>query len=76
MFKKYYLSIIKIIFLLILICNYKGFNTYIFAKFKHTVKLSIFPIPTSLFYSLSGFFLGSINILGKFQKNGFLFSIY
>ena len=73
LFKKYYLSIMKIIFLLILIYDYKGFNNYIFEKFNHTVQHSIFPLPSSLFYSLSGFFLGSINILEKCQKKGIIF---
>ena len=73
LFHKKYLSILKIIFLLLMIYNYLGYNNYIFEKFNHRVNHSIKRIPSSLFYSISGFFLGEIKILDKLKNKKRLF---
>ena len=66
--KKNIIFIMIILYILIYIYNYLGYNEYIFSKFNHRVEHSIKSISSSLFYSISGFFLGSIKILNKFNK--------
>lgn len=68
MFKKNNLFLMQILYIIIFIYDYLGYNNYIFLNYSLYVNHSIKPIFKSLFYSLSGYFLGSINILNKFKK--------
>ena len=67
-FKKKILFLMIVLYILIYIYNYLGYNEYIFSKFNHKIEHSIKPLSSSLFYSISGFLLGSIRILNKLKK--------
>lgn len=60
--------ILKILIVLLVIFIFSGYNDKFFNNFNHPVHHSIKPIASSLIYSLTGFFLGSINILEKLNK--------
>ena len=66
-YKKYYI-ILQILSILICIYNFLGYNLKIFSKYNHVINHSIKPILECLLYSLTGFFLGSINIIDKLNK--------
>lgn len=66
-FKKYSI-ILQILFILICIYNFLGYNLYIFSRYKHSINHSIKPIFECLLYSINGFFLRSINLLEKIDK--------
>ena len=69
MFKKCFLIFL---FLLTIICYRFEFSIYqniFFNKFnKMPIKHSIGPIPRSIIFSFTGFFLGSINVINKYYK--------
>ena len=68
LFKKKNLFIIQILGILMLIFNFGGYIN-VFKKFKHPVNHSIKPIPSTLIYSIIGFFLGKLIILDKLKKH-------
>ena len=68
LFRKCYLICFKIIFIILCIYNFSGYNDKFFSNYYHPVYHSIKPIPYTLIYSLTGFFFGSFNLLEKSFK--------
>ena len=69
LFKKNYLIYFKIIFIILCIYNFSGYNKKFFTKYNHPVSHSIRPIANSFIFSLTGFFFGSIKLLDLLYKN-------
>jgi hypothetical protein len=76
LFHKKHSYIIQILFILVSIYNYLGYNISIFSNYKHEVEHSIKPIMITLLYSINGFFLGSINAIEKLYKYRIIVIIY
>ena len=58
-----------IIFFCAIIFNSNGYDSKIFGIYEQTINESIGRISYSLIYSMTGFFLGSFNLLSKINKN-------
>ena len=76
LFQKKHSYIIQILFILVSIYNYLGYNISIFSNYKHEVLHSIRPLMITLLYSINGFFLGSINAIEKLYKYRIIVIIY
>lgn len=76
LFQEKHSYIFHVIFIVVCIYNYLGYNFYIFSNYKHEVQHSIKPIMITLLYSINGFFLGSMNILEKLIKYRIIIIIY
>ena len=69
LFKKNYLICFIILFFILCIYNFSGYNQELYSNYNHPVLHSILPISNTLIYSLTGFFFGSINLLDILYKN-------
>ena len=69
LFKKNYILIIIIIGIIVFILDFSQHNYHFFSKYNHPILHTVSNLPSSFIYSISGFFLGFLNILNYFYKS-------
>ena len=66
--KKIYFYFLSLIAFFAIIFNFKGYNLKVFSIYSIHIYHSIGRISVYVIYAIIGFFLGSLNMLGKIQK--------